>query len=226
VAPNSGGGFNLYFMTGTGGSSPTLTLQGTTANSLWSPPPVANQPAPNSAVHLDTLDGRLQAPPVQADTFVWFAHAVNLGGFPAVQYGALSESGTGTGGVTASTQFAFESSTSDDWNPSIALAEPTSGQVRIFLNWAVTDPPNGQNVSLRVSGVGPGEGVPSLAGIGTTLFTGGGSPSQTRFGDFSSATMDVKNVSTSCPANTQALVVNQVFNAGDWQARLARIGTC
>ncbi len=223
VAANSSGGFSLYYMTNTGGT-PTMTLQGTTANSLWSPPPRASQPGTSTT--LDALDGRLQAPPVQADSFVWFAHAVNLAGFPAVQYGALGLSTSGTNGVSATTQFAYESSTSNDWNPSIALAEPTTNQVRIFLNWAVTDPPNGQNVSLRVSGVGPGEGVPSLAGIGTTLFTGGSAPSQSRFGDFSSTTMDVKNVSASCPANTQALVVNEVFNSGSWQARLARVGTC
>jgi hypothetical protein len=128
--------------------------------------------------------------------------------------------------MSATTENAYQSGTSYDWNPALTLAEPMSNSVRIFLNWAATDPTNGQNVSLLVSGVGPGEGVPSLAGIGTTVFTGGGSPSQTRFGDYSSASMDVVNVSASCTFNTQALVVNQVFNAGDWQVRLARVGTC
>jgi hypothetical protein len=225
VAANSSGGYTLYYMTNTGGT-PTMVQQGTTANGLWSPPPPAIQPPPNGAVQLDTLDGRLQAPPVQADTFVWFTHAVNLGGFPAVEYGALNLSTSGSGGVAVTTNYAYDSATSDDWNPSIALAEPTSGLVRIFLNWAYTDPSAGINVSQRDSGVGPGEGVPLLNGIGNTLFTGGGSPSQTRFGDFSSTTMDVKDVSPTCKFNTQSLVVNQVFNAGDWQVRLARIGTC
>jgi hypothetical protein len=226
VAANSSGGFNLYFFTNTGTSTPTLTLQGTTANALWSPPPAAAQPSPNQATFLDTLDGRLQAPPIQADSFVWFAHTVNLSGFPAIQYGALNLATSGTGGVATTTQFAFESATSYDWNPSIALSEATSNQVRIFLNWAVTDPSTGQNVSLRVSGVGPGEGVPSLAGIGTTVFTGSGTSTNTRFGDFSSAVVEVKGISSTCLYNTQALVVNEVFNSGSWQARLARVGTC
>ncbi len=225
LAANGSGGFTLYYLSNTGGT-PTMTLQGTTPGSLWSPPPAVTQPPPNQAVHLDSLDGRLQAPPVQASTFLWFTHAINIGGFPGVQYGAINLATSGSGGVSASTNVAYASGTSNDWNPSIALVELSTNSDRIFLNWAVDDPAAGQNVGQRVSGVGPGEGIPSLAGIGTTLFTGGGSPSQTRFGDFSSTTMEVSRISSTCPANTQALVVNQVFNGGDWQVRLARVGTC
>lgn len=225
LAANDAGGYSLYAMTNTGGT-PTYTLQATTAGALWSPPPAALQPAPNQGVQLDTLDGRIQSPPVQADTFLWFTHSVALGSFPAVRYGAIPLSASGTGGASAQTANAFASSSSYDWNPSIALAEPTTNSVRIFLGWAMTDPTNGVNVSMRVSGVGPGEGVPSLAGIGTTVFTGGGSTSQTRFGDYSSVQMEVANISTTCRANTQALFTNQVFNGGDWQVRLARVGTC
>jgi hypothetical protein len=220
VAANSAGGYSVYFMTNTAGT-PTFTFQGNTAGGLWSPPPSATQPAPNAGVHLDTLDGRLSAEPIQDGSFLWFTHTVALGGFPAIRYGAISQS---TLGVTSNN--AFATATSNDWNPSIALAQLAGSADRIFLSWATNDPAAGQNVSLRVSGVGPNEGVPSLAGVGTTLFTGTGSTSQTRFGDYSSTSMDVKNVSTTCKANTQALVVNQVFNAGDWQARLARVGTC
>jgi hypothetical protein len=225
LAANSGGGYTLYYLTNTAGT-PSLTLQGTSANALWSPPPPATQPPPNNAVRLDTLDGRIQSPPMQADTFLWFTHAVNLSGFPAVRYGAISLASSGLGGLSVTSAYAFATSTSNDWNPSLALAEPATNSVRIFLNWAVNDPAAGRNVGQRVSGVGPGEGVPSLAGIGTTLFTGGGSPSQTRFGDYSSTTMDVKNLTTTCLKNTQALVVNQVFRNGTWQVRLARVGTC
>ena len=225
VAANATGGYNLYYLANTAGT-PTYTLQGTTANSLWSPPPPANQPSPFTGNQLDTLDGRLQAPPIQADAFVWFTHAVSIGGFPGVRYGALNEAGSGTGGVGVTSADAYASGTSDDWNPSIALSELTTNSDRIFLGWAMTDPTAGTNVSTRVSGVGPGEGVPSLAGIGTTVFTGSGSSSQSRFGDFSSVTMDVANVSTTCKWNTQSLVVNEVFNAGSWQVRLVRIGSC
>ncbi|HET7475408.1 MAG TPA: hypothetical protein VFJ97_05220 [Dermatophilaceae bacterium] len=225
LAANASGGYTVYFLTNTGGT-PTLTFQGTTANSLWSPPPSASQPPPNNGVFLDTLDGRIQAPPVQTDLFLWFTHAVNLAGFPAVRYGAIDLGSSGVGGVGVTAEFAFATGTSNDWNPSIALAEVSTNSVRIFLNWAVNDPPAGVNVGQRVSGVGPGEGVPSLAGIGTTLFTGGGSPTETRFGDYSSVSMDTKNVSLTCNRTTQALVVNQVFNAGHWQVRLARVGTC
>jgi hypothetical protein len=225
LAANSGGGYTMYDMTNTGGT-PTMVQQGTSANGLWSPPPPANQPAPNSGQQLDTLDGRLQAPPIQADTYLWFTHTVALSGFPAVRYGAISLSQSGTGGLTPTTANAFATSSSDDWNPSLNLAEPTSGQVRLFLNWTYTDPSAGTNVSLRVSGVGPGEGVPSLAGIGTTVFTGSGSSTNSRFGDYSSVAMDTVNLSSTCTKAKNALVVNEVFNTGSWQARLVRIGTC
>jgi len=221
----NGGGYTLYYLSNTAGT-PTMTQQGTSAGGLWSPPPAATQPAPNAGVRLDTLDGRIQSPPLQADSFLWFTHAVNVGGFPAVRYGAISLASSGTSGLSVTSANAYASGTSNDWNPSLSLAEPSSNSVRIFLNWSVNDPAAGQNVGQRVSGVGPGEGVPSLAGIGTTIFTGGGSTSQTRFGDYSSTSMDVKNVSSTCNKSTQALVVNQVFNGGTWQVHLARVGTC
>ncbi len=225
LAANDTGGYSLYAMSNTGGT-PSYTLQATTAGGLWSPPPAARQPAPNQGVLLDTLDGRIQSPPVQADTFLWFTHSVALASFPTVRYGAIPLSASGTGGATATTANAYATSSSYDWNPSIALAEPATNSVRIFLGWAMTDPANARNVSLRVSGVGRGEGVPSLAGLGTTVFTGGGTSSQTRFGDYSSVQMEVAGISLSCKANTQALFTNQVFNGGDWQVRLARVGTC
>jgi hypothetical protein len=225
LAANGGGGYTLYRMTNTGGT-PTMVQQGTSANGLWTPPPAANQPAPNTGHLLDTLDGRLQAPPVQSDTFLWFTHTVALGGFPAVRYGAISLSQSGTGGLTPTTANAYATSTSDDWNPSLSLAEPVTNSVRIFLNWAYTDPAAGKNVSLRVSGVGPGQGVPSLAGVGKTLFTGSGSSTNSRFGDYSSVSMDTVNLSTTCTKDKNALVVNEVFNSGAWQVRLARVGTC
>jgi len=225
LAANSSGGYSLYYMTGTGGT-PSFFLQGTSANSLWSPPPRAVQPAPNGAATLDALDGRIQSPPIQADTFLWFTHAVKVSGFPAVRYGAISLSSSGTGGVSVTTANAFKSATSYDWNPSLTLSELSTNSVRIFLNWAVTDPATGQNLSLRVSGVGPGEGVPSLIGIGTNVFTGGGSSINSRFGDYSSTSIDVNNVSSSCTWATQALVVNEVFSSNDWRVRFARVGTC
>ena len=225
LAANGGGGYTLYRMSNTGGT-PTMVQQGTSANGLWSPPPAAIQPAPNSGRTLDTLDGRLQAPPIQADSFLWFTHTVALGSFPGVRYGAISLSQTGTGGLTPQTANAFVSGTSYDWNPSLNLSEPASNSVRIFLNWAYTDPTAGKNVSLRISGVGPGEGVPSLAGIGKTVFTGSGSSTNSRFGDYSSVSMDTVNLSAACTKDKNALVVNEVFNAGSWQARLARVGNC
>ena len=161
LAANDAGGYSLYAMTKRG--HPDLHPQATTAGALWSPPPAALQPAPNQGVQLDTLDGRIQSPPVQADTFLWFTHSVALGSFPAVRYGAIPLSASGTGGASAQTANASPARRAYDWNLSIALAEPTTNSVRIFLGWAMTDPTNGVNVSMRV-GVGPGEGVPSLAG--------------------------------------------------------------
>jgi len=218
VAANGGGGFDLYYMTNTSRpDSTTMTFQGSTANGFWSSPGPGKQPA--GFPDLDALDGRLQAPPYQVGNRIWFAHA---SGFPVVQYGYLDANTGGSGGVAASTGIAFVAGSSYDWNPAIAVGN--SGHV--FLSWAFTDPTAGTPVSLRMSGLIPGEAPQNLIGpgAGTTVFTGS-LGNNTRFGDYSSVSLDTG--SSSCPTGANAVIINETFASNnDWVSRIARVGFC
>lgn len=220
VSANGSGGFSLWYMQNSSRpDSTSVTYQGDSAGALWASPPTA--PQPGGFGNLDTLDGRLQAPPVQVGGFVWFAHTRGLGSFPGVQYGAIS-----LADQTAFVADAFVNGSSNDWNPSIGVFDAGSGSVRLFVSWAFNDPANNLPVSLRVSGVGPGEGVPSLVGLGTTVFTGSNG-TNSRFGDYSSTTIDPAPASSTCGVGNVALVVNETFAANnDWQTRLARVSVC
>ncbi len=217
VAANGGGGFDLYYMTDSSRPDRTqLVFQGSTSNGLWSSPGRAVQPA--GFPTLDALDGRLQAPPYQVGNAIWFAHAA---GFPVIQYGWLDANTSGVGGVAANLAVAYQAGSSYDWNPSIAVGN--SGNV--FLNWAFTDPTVGTPTSLRVSGLSAGNPVQNLIGVGTTVYTGF-LGNNTRFGDFSSVSIDQAGT-VSCPVGGNAVVINETFASNnDWDTRIARVGFC
>ena len=217
VAANGGGGFNLYYMTNSSRPDSTqMIFQGSTVNGLWSSPGPGVQGSgfPN----LDALDGRLQAPPYQVGNAIWFAHA---SGFPVIQYGWLDANTAGTGGVAANLAVAYQAGSSYDWNPSIAVGNSGS----VFLNWALTDPTLGTPPSLRVSGLSAGNGVQNLIGVGTTVYTGSFG-TNTRFGDYSSVSIDQAGT-TACAVGNNAVVINETFGSNnDWNTRIGRVGFC
>jgi hypothetical protein len=72
---------------------------------------------PGTSQTLDPLDGRIDwAPEIGGGGFIWFTHGADLGGFPAIRYGAISVSSN-----TATVANAFHSPSSDDFNPSLAV---------------------------------------------------------------------------------------------------------
>jgi hypothetical protein len=215
-----GTGYQLYRMASSGTSSASVTALAVSGSPFSPPPRRVRQP--RTATTLDPLDGRIAAPPYQDEGFVWFTHGQGLSGYPAVRYGAIS---TTSGSVTASN--AFRSGTSDDFNPSIGVADAGAGVVFLWLNWAYTDTPAGLATSNTVDGVLPGAGVPSLIGSGRVLVVGSSTSSNTRFGDLSSVAIDPSAASTSCPAGRTAVTAQQVFSSnGQWVTRIGRLGFC
>jgi hypothetical protein len=209
-----GTGYRLYRLTNSGGAGATLTLQATISSSFAIPPRRVNQPG--TAVTLDPLDGRIAWSPVNDGAFIWFAHGINIAGFPGVRYGAISISAN-----TATVAVAYRSGTSDDFNPSVGVGNAPSGGNYLYVNWAYTDSPNNIAVSDTVDSVNPGGGVPNLIGTGAILINGA-ITSQTRFGDYSSVAIDPTVTAGSC-----AVVGQQYFaSGGSWRTRLARVGTC
>jgi hypothetical protein len=215
-----GTGYQLYRMNNSAGPGTTLTPLAV-ANSFFAAPP-RRVLQPGTATTLDPLDGRIQSPPFQDEGFVWFTHAQNIAGFPGVRYGAIS---TAANSVTAAS--AFRSGTSDDWNPSIGVADAGANVVTIWLNWAYTDTPAGIATSNTVDGVLPGAGVPNLIGTGLVLVNGSSTSSNTRFGDLSSVAIDPTAASPACPAGRTAVTAQQYFQPnGQWIVRIGRLSFC
>jgi hypothetical protein len=209
-----GTGYRLYRLTNSGGAGATLTLQATISSPFSAPTRRVNQPG--TATTLDPLDGRIDWSPVNDGNFIWFAHGIDSGGFPTIRYGAISIAAN-----TAAVAVAFRSGTSDDFNPSVGVGNSPTGGNFIYLNWAFTDTPAGVATSDTVDSVQPGGGVPNLIATGVVL-ANGSSTGQTRFGDYSSSTIDPTNANGSC-----ALVAQQLFAAnGLWRTRIARVGVC
>jgi hypothetical protein len=215
-----GTGYQLYRMANSAGPGTTLTAQAVASSPFAAPPRRVRQPG--TAVTLDPLDGRIQSSPYQDEGFVWFTHGQNISGFPGVRYGAIS---TASNGVTAAN--AYRTGSSDDFNPSIGVADAGAGVIHLWLNWAYTDTPAGVATSVTVDGVKPGTGVPALIGTGRVLVIGARTSSNTRFGDYSSVAIDPTSASASCPAGRTAVVSQQYFQGnGQWITRLGRLSFC
>jgi hypothetical protein len=209
-----GTGYRLYRLTNSGGAGAVLTLQATISSSFSAPTRAANQPGTTTT--LDPSDGRIDWSPMFDGTFLWFAHGIDLSGFPAVRYGDINVNNNGFAVATA-----FHSSTSDDFNPSVGIGLNPGGNAFIFVNWAYTDTANNIAASATVNSVNPGGGVPNLIGTDTTLINGSAS-GQNRFGDYSSVAIDPANANGSC-----AVTAQQYFVAGgSWATRIGRVGTC
>ncbi|MBO0879523.1 MAG: hypothetical protein J2P17_03955 [Mycobacterium sp.] len=207
---------NVYAWTNTA-EAPTLTFKGA-INYTWSPPSRrVNQPGTSTT--LDPLDGRIVWAVAQLDGRLWFAHGVDLVGFPAVNYGFVAP-----GNMTIHVNTAFHSATSDDFNPSISVTDRPDGKALLVVNWAYTDSPN--NIPTTTSYASTvGVAVPHLAG--GPYSSGGGITSEFRFGDYSSVWPEYNTVG-SCAPGEEMLVTNEYFAPnGTWRTRLARVhGAC
>lgn len=204
----------VYYWSNTA-ESPTLTFKGSIAYNWAAPPRRVNQPGTTQT--LDPLDGRIDWSVSQLNGILWFAHGVNIGGFPGVNWGYVNPSNMSIGVNTA-----FHSATSDDFNPAISAAINTgNGNVQETLTWAYTDTPNNiPTTDLVANHYNYGTGLHlSGAAFGPV----GASTDEFRFGDYSSVWPEYNAVGA-CPIGSVALVTNEYFAAdGTWKTRLARV---
>jgi hypothetical protein len=215
VSAVPGTGYRLYRLTNSGGPGATIVLQATIG--LPFSPPARRVNQPGTAVTLDPLDGRIPWSPVNDGNFIWFAHGIDVGDNLTIRYGAI---GIATNSIKVAN--AFRSDTSDDFNPSIGVGNAPGGGNFIYLNWAYTDTAAGVAASDTVDSVAPGGGIPTLIGTGAVLVNGSPTTFESRFGDYSSATIDPTVASGNC-----ALVSQQYFApGGTWSTRIARVGSC
>jgi hypothetical protein len=212
LAAVPGTGYRLFRLTNGGGSGATLTK--TTINSSFKAPTrEANQPGTTSTI--DSSDGNILASPYFDGTSIWFAHDFDLVGFPTVRYGAVNVSNN-----TVATAAAFNTATSDDFNPSLAVGLSPRGPI-VYVNWAFTDAKKGTATSDVIDVLPAGQPIANLIGTGA-VYAAGSTTTQTRFGDFSSVSVDPQVLSGTCAVATQ-----QNFSSnGNWKTRLARVGNC
>ena len=217
VAAVPGTGYDVYSM-------PTNPAGAITLKGLIRAPfnaPTRRIVQPGTSQTLDPGDGRITSAAVQDGSTLWFAQTVDDAGFPTVQYGAISAP---SGQI--STALAFDDAGSDDFNPSITVTPAGGGTDYIWVDWAFTDSRFGVPASATVAGVGPGQGVPDLAGVDLILVTGSSTASNASFGRWSSASIDPTGTA-SCPAGLTALTAQEYFNsAGQWTTQLARTTFC
>lgn len=210
------GAYTLWRMDGSGGTSPSLTEQATFLVSDGFP---ARAPQPGTSDTLDTLDGRIQSPPVWDGSRVWFASVVGLFNGPStvVQYGFITPAGNSMQLATVR-----HDSTSADFNPAIGVGLNPNGTETIFLNWVFTDtsfnlPATDTAATFFYDGGAPPflQGTDNVLRSGSVTHTDG-----LRFGEFASVSVDPAVADGSC-----AVVTNQAFAPGNgaWMTDLARL---
>jgi hypothetical protein len=221
LASVPGAGYNLYVMTNSAQPGTTLALQASISSPFNAPSRRVNQPGTTQT--LDPLDGRIDwAPEIGGGGFIWFTHGMDIAGFPGIRYGAVNVAAN-----TVQVAEAFHGSSSDDFNPSLAVTPTTGNLVYVWVNWAYTDTSAGVATSDTTNGVLPGGGVPNLTGSDLPLVIGFSTSSNFRFGDFSSVEVDPSAVSATCPKGRAAVMANQYFDStGNWVTRIARVSFC
>jgi hypothetical protein len=212
LSPDDGANLmRVYHFSNTGGV-PSFAVDPAITYNWAAPPRRVNQPGTSQT--LDPLDGRIDWAATQLDGRVWFAHGVDVAGFPSVNYGFVNPS---SGSIHTAT--AFETASSDDFNPSISV-ENSSGTPQEWVTWAYTDTPHG--IPTRdVYALNQGTTLNHLTG--TQYGPNGNSTNEFRFGDYSSSWPEYNAVG-SCAEGLNAVVANQYFKSdGTWATRIARV---
>lgn len=211
----------------------TMVLQSAIDVPDFAVPPSAPQLGTTQTI--DTLDRRFVNASTQIGDSLFNVHTIRLSGFAAPKWYEI-DTDIGANPAIKQSGFFFESSTSHDFNASIAAN--TSREV--FVNWNSTDVTNANtslrhNAFVRISGrqAADAAGVitkgSAVAGSAAALT---GNPSGTagvqRWGDYSAVSLDPSaGTTTGCTGNRRAYGINERINsASAWGSRIFRFGFC
>lgn len=186
----------------------------------------ASAPQPGTSAVLDTLDGRFQAPSSQYGNSLWNAHTT---GFPLVYYYQIDTNAN----TIPTTGFFYLSSSSRDFNPSVAATTSSAHPDEVIFTWTATDPANNINAQIRFTGRQAGDsggylGAGTLVSSSNAALTGNTQGSVQRWGDYSSVFLD-SNAPTACGgvANRRAAIFNErIINASTWGVGIGIVGFC
>jgi hypothetical protein len=217
--------------TGTSRVCPTFVEQADIP-STFSVPPSAPQPGtcPTGVPSclLDTSDARFVnastqfGQPAFGQTIrLWNTHTVDLSGFAAPRYYQFNANLSGPPGANTieDTCHYFRSSSSDDFNASIAA----NGNGDVFITWSATDVPNSINPEVRFTGKKFADPCSTL-GAGTANntsvnpLTGNFDPNfgTQRWGDYSAVTIDPSVTSRAWAVNEK---VQSSADPTTWKSR-------
>jgi hypothetical protein len=211
AAPPSGTTFSKYTVTNTSRAGISVTGPASITVPSYSVPPGAHQVGTTKL--LDTSDSRFVNASTQSGNDLWQTHTIALGGFPAPKFYRLN---TATNAVSQS-GFYFASSTSDDFNASIAANDAGD----CFVTWTSTDASASKNAQVRLSGKSSADAGISAGPIAFTspTFYHPSSDNPERWGDYSAVTTDPLS-------SANAWLVNETVKSGGllWGSRIVRFG--
>jgi hypothetical protein len=202
-------------------SPPDTVLNGYYAVSVpaYTVPPSAAQPSGCGGAKLDSLDNRFQNAGTQNGDVYYQVHTEALGSFPAPRYYIITGLNAATP-VLSATSLVFATSSSYDWNPSIA-SDPNGN---FGINWSVTDPTAGMNPSMHFADNKSGN---PTSGAGVNVFTGAScytSGSPARWGDYSQVSVDPGSGALSSTTSKIFWIDNEVVpSASFWSTEIAKI---
>ncbi|MFF0432987.1 hypothetical protein ACFYU9_12270 [Streptomyces sp. NPDC004327] len=218
----------LFKASNFGRSGVTVAAPTDVTVTAFSAPAPAAQPGTDQT--LDTLDARFQNNSTQIGNQLLNVHTIG-GSLPTPKWYQIN---TGTSALTASGLF-YETTTSSDFNPSIAgsavggtLDNPIG---RFFVTWTATDTgPTPHQVRVKGSGRLASDPVNFTGGatFGPTASTFYNPDSDTvgRWGDYSAVSID-PSPATGCDVGNRAFIVNERQNSQtQWASRIGRLGFC
>jgi len=221
AAPGNSGAIYMVYETNPANPSNTglFGYFGVSGVPAYSIPPSAKQPAGCGGL-LDTLDNRFQNQGTQSGDSYYQVHDVNDAGFPTVRYYVISGLLTHAPTV-ALTSLVFKSSSSNDWNPSIAA----DAFGRFGIDWSLTVPGSGGTNPSEMfadnngSNPGPGSGLIVFTSASCANTSG-----TSRWGDYSQVSIDP---GTGVTANTNTKIfwiVNETMpGVNFWSTEIAKI---
>lgn len=190
--------------------------------------PSARQPGTTN--RLDVLN-RFVDHSSQISNHVLNVTTLGSGSFPIPRWFQIN----GITNTLATAGFFFESSDSDDFNPSIAgsfVGGTASNPIgRMFFTWTSTDALNTGQHNARVKGSGrlATDSTTTIGGLNfftSATFYNPSADLVERWGDYSSTTLDPTAVA-GCPAGQRAYIVNEKNNSATvWGSRFGRMGFC
>ena len=211
AAPTSGTTLSKYTVTNTSRAGVALTGPVSITVPSYSIPPSAHQPGTTKL--LDTSDSRFVNASTQSGNDLWQTHTINFVGFAAPKFYRLN---TSTNTVSQSGLY-FASSTSDDFNASIAANDAGD----CFVTWTSTDANGGTNAQVRLSGKRSADaGISAgLSALSSPTFYHPSASNLEAWGDYSAVTTDPLD-------EDNFWLVNEKINAGGllWGTRIVGFG--